>query len=146
VLRQSHMAWARDRDSYSGLKELLGDRFDPTRHRCGVDMAFGLCSLDAHHALDQTLKMWLDVRNEARPLVGFNVSGLIYNDPERARARYGFRADYRETVIGFLSALIERTTARVVLISHVMDQPGHYESDLEARRDVVNRLGKNATG
>lgn len=36
------MAWARDERSFDVLKDLLGDAFDPLRHRSGVDVAFGL--------------------------------------------------------------------------------------------------------
>ena len=39
-IRQAAMCWARDARSFETLKELLGDYFDPQRHRCGVDVAF----------------------------------------------------------------------------------------------------------
>lgn len=42
IVINSAMAWARDENSFTILRELLGDAFDPDRHFCGVDMAFGL--------------------------------------------------------------------------------------------------------
>ncbi len=76
------------------------------------------------------------------PLIGFNVSGLIYNNPEAAKTQYGFKADYRQVVVGFLGKVLAESPAKIVLISHVMDQPGHYESDLAACQDVARQLGE----
>lgn len=142
VVRKASMAWARDLNSFMNLKALLGESFDPAIHQCGVDMAFGLMPSPANHLLDAHLNGWLTSKIAAQPLIGFNVSGLIYNDPAGAIERYGLKADYRQTVIGFLQKILDQTSARVVLISHVMDQPGHFESDLAACRDIAMRLGE----
>jgi polysaccharide pyruvyl transferase WcaK-like protein len=142
VVRKARMAWARDLNSFMNLKTLLGDSFDPEIHKCGVDMAFGLMPSPANHLIDARLNGWLTSENAAQPLIGFNVSGLIYNDPVGAIESYGLKADYRQTVTGFLRRILDETSARVLLISHVMDQPGHFESDLAACRDVAMQLGE----
>ena len=136
------MAWARDTDSFEILQTLLGDHFDPQRHRCGVDLAFALPPRALPQDLEPKLQGWITKKCPATPLVGFNVSGLIYNDPERAAQRYALKADYRRVVTGFLSDMLSRTAARIVLIPHVMDRPGHYESDLGACRDVAVNLSQ----
>lgn len=145
VVRQSEMAWARDVDSFKVLKQLVGDGFDPKRHRCGVDMAFGLLPKTAETKLDAKLNSWINVVGAPNivPRIGFNVSGLIYNDPVGAINKYGFKADYKQVVIGFLKFLLENTEARIVLISHVMDKPGHFESDLGACLDVASQFEGN---
>jgi colanic acid/amylovoran biosynthesis protein len=140
IVRKASMAWARDLDSFNNLKILLGDSFDPAIHQCGVDMAFGLMPSPANHLLDARLNELLTGKSAAQPLIGFNVSGLIYNDPVGAIERYGLKADYRQTVIGFLQKVLDQTSARILLISHVMDLPGHFESDLAACSDVVAQL------
>jgi colanic acid/amylovoran biosynthesis protein len=146
VVCKSNMAWARDTHSFEILKGLLGDKFNPYIHRCGVDMAFSLLPSPAGHLLSATLNDWLTNKSPDFPLVGFNVSGLIYNDLSGAvKKKYGFKADYRQSVIGFLKKLMDETAARVVLISHVMDQPGHFESDLSACKDVATQLGEQYT-
>ena len=140
VVKRSDMAWARDADSYDGLKDLLGDDFDPEHHRCGVDMAFGLESRSATETLSETLRDWITNKDSNSPLVGFNVSGLIHSRPDGGIASFGFKADYRVTVEALLRELLDSTSARVILISHVMDRPGHYESDQAACIEVANRL------
>lgn len=141
AVRSAGMAWARDQHSFENLKELLGTCFKPAIHRCGVDMAFGLPAMPAAEFLDSQLQAWLTGKTPDFPLIGFNVSGLIYNDPESAVSRYGFKADYRRVVTTFLEKVLAESNARVVLVSHVMDLPGHYESDFGACDDVIKRLG-----
>jgi len=73
-------------------------------------------------------------------LVGFNVSGLIWHDPDAMRNRYGFKADYRAVVLGSLRRLLLETDANILLIPHVLTPPGHYESDPAANDAVVAAL------
>lgn len=140
AVRGAEMCWARDERSFAVLQDLLGDTFDPARHRCGVDLAFGLEPRDASECLSAELRAMLEAERDQRPLVGFNVSGLIYNDSAKAVSRYRFKADYHELVQSFLSWLLETTDANLVLIPHVMSAPGHYESDSGACEAVAASL------
>lgn len=137
VTRRASMAWARDPDSFEAMKRLLGSAYDPAIHRLGVDMAFGLEPRLASSRIPQPLARWLGEAPRAVPLLGINVSGLIYNDPERARGSFRMLADYRAVVAAFVRRVLDETPARVVLVSHVMDSPGHYESDVEACASVA---------
>jgi len=142
VTRGARMAWARDPDSYVALQDLLGAEFDPARHRCGVDMAFGLEPVAAPDLLDRRLLAWLQQRSPDTPVVGFNVSGLIYNSPDGGVGAFGLKSNYRDTVEAFLRRLLETSNVKLVLVSHVMDRPGHYESDQGACLAVMQRLGE----
>lgn len=141
VTRCASMAWARDQNSYRILKELLGRAFDPAKHLCGVDMAFGMPARSAAELLSPILQDWLKNKIPSIPLVGFNVSGLIYNDPKAAISTYGFKTNYRTVIEMFLRKLLKETDARVVLIPHVLDMPGHFESDLAACLEVAETIG-----
>ncbi|WP_166260752.1 polysaccharide pyruvyl transferase family protein [Marinobacter salicampi] len=144
VVQKASMAWARDENSFDILKRLLGDSYDAERHLCGVDMAFDLPPLCPTHKLDEPIKRWISDKDPSQPLVGFNVSGLIFNNPANAADRYGFKADYRKALVDFLSSLLVNTEARVLLIPHVMDRPGHYESDIAACQEVAKALSTHA--
>ena len=143
VVRAATMVWARDEQSYSVVRRLTGDAFDPSRHRCGVDMAF---LLPAHRpaTLPTRIGDWLSEADEEQPVVGFNVSGLIFNDAASAASRFGLRTDYPRAVGTFLAELLERTRARVVLVPHVLTAPGHPESDVRAAEQVRRQLGEQA--
>jgi colanic acid/amylovoran biosynthesis protein len=134
---EARAAWARDQRSFDALRDLLGDKFDPERHRLGVDMAFGLVPKPPGRSLSAELDRWLAASDG--PIVGINVSGLIYKDPAAAAARYGFKADYAKLVLGLVQALVE-DGAKVVLVPHVLAPHGAPESDPEACVQVAAEI------
>src|SRR5699024_5955803 len=89
------MAWSRDSAGLEVLKELLGARFDPLRHREGVDVAFALPPAEPT-SLSPELAAALGPSGEN--VVGLNVSGLIMNDPDRMHQQFNLTLDYRRTV------------------------------------------------
>ncbi len=135
IVRRSAVAWARDERSYATLKELAGRDFDPARHKCGVDVAFALETRAPTMQLPGSVATWLSKQRKAET-IGFNVSGLIWHDPAAMRGRYGFKADYREVVLGFLRRALVESDANILLIPHVITAPGHYESDPGANEAV----------
>ena len=146
VTRSATMAWARDPSSFEVLKHLLGPTFAPDIHRQGVDMAFRLAPREALGRMPIQLAAWLAESPRSTPVVGINISGLIYNDPERAGSHYQFVADYQAAMVGVVNRLLEMGPVRVVLIPHVMDKPGHYESDQEACLDVLGKVSEQMAG
>jgi polysaccharide pyruvyl transferase WcaK-like protein len=142
IVRGAHACWARDEHSYDTLKELLGDRYDPARHRCGVDVAFALEQRRPARVLPETLAAWLE-RREAGPIIGFNVSGLISIDAAARAQRYGLKADYRQVVRKFLRRVLDETDARIVLVPHVLGPAGNTtgEADNGPCDEVARELG-----
>jgi len=137
ALKESTACWARDANSFKILKELLGESFDPGRHHCGVDMAFGLMAQDATNKLNPEIQTLLRNKSSDKPLFGINVSGLIFNDPATATNSYGFKTDYKRVILGLLNWIFEHTQADILLVPHVMDMPGHFESDMSANQEIL---------
>jgi colanic acid/amylovoran biosynthesis protein len=117
VLRGAAQVWARDQHSLEVVSALLGSHFDPTRHRQGVDVAFGLPA--RRPADDRLVESLGELRKGSEVLVGLNVSGLLYNEPGEDIRRYGFRTPYRELIHGLLGRLLTVSGLGVVLIPHV---------------------------
>lgn len=136
ITGRARMAWARDAQSFDQLRALLGDRFDAARHRHGVDVAFRLPATPPAGALPERLQSWLGPRRD-RPVVGLNVSGLLYHDAT-ATARYGLVDAYRATMGILVERLLRETPANLVLVPHVLGAAG--ESDELAIADVLERL------
>lgn len=128
IARYASQAWARDARSFEVLKELLGQGFDPSRHRMGVDVAFLLPTTPSARDSDAS----------SHAPAGLNVSGLIWNDPAKAVSRYGFKADYREALVTMVSRIAGE--GPVVLVPHVITPRGHYESDRDACLALVEAL------
>lgn len=140
VVRSADMAWARDKRSFNNLKNLLGDSFDPTRHKCGVDMAFGLNPRPAADLLNDTMRSWLSRVGSDGPLIGLNISGLIYHDPQAAKSKFHLKADYRTLICHLAAELLDRSGSRLILVPHVMAADRNYESDYSAAMDVIKTL------
>lgn len=137
ILAGADLAWARDPHSLGVAHDLLGKNFDPDRHRLGVDVAF---DLPCHRPpeLPRPLSAWLD--EDSVPIIGVNVSGLIYGDSVGARGRFGFRADYRAVIANLVRGLLARSEGRILLVPHVLAPTGHHESDHEACMRVLHSL------
>jgi colanic acid/amylovoran biosynthesis protein len=130
IVRRATMAWARDEHSFNALLDLLGNDFDPDRHRSGVDMAFLLAPTappEPHAAASRKLL----ARRQGEFLAGVNVSGLLYNDTA-ARERYSLKLDYRQLAIRLVDELLDDGDVVVVLVPHVVVASGNVESDLDA--------------
>jgi len=133
------MAWARDRRSYEALKQLLGKDFDPERHHQGVDMAFGLNAVDPGEKLDPEIRRWITNQTQ-HPVLGLNVSGLLALGNDRAKRQFDFRANYLESLLGFVRAVMEDRRLRLLLIPHVMSPVGSFESDEQACLKVADAV------
>jgi len=138
LVQQTAMAWARDVESFDELKGLLGTAFDEEKHFLGVDVAFLLPFTPPRTELSDKLTNWLNNRTQAT--VGINVSGLIYNQPDKARSQYGFKADYQQVIYQFVKKILAETDANIVLIPHVLVEESHYESDVAASKHLISLL------
>lgn len=144
VVQACEAAWARDEFSYQKLCGLVEGRSAGDNLHCGVDMAFGLPAVDASDKLSAEASGFMQRQNPSAALVGFNVSGLIYNDTANASRHYGFQCDYQSLVLESLRQLLSSSPdVRVCLIPHVLSPVGHYESDIAAAVDVERRLSQD---
>jgi polysaccharide pyruvyl transferase WcaK-like protein len=139
----SALAYARDPDSFDRLRDLLGNRFDPERHRLGVDLAFGLPEREPVSLAPEVAAAVM--ARDKTPLIGLNISGLVANRPDQAARRFGLKCDYRSLMRRLLMRLLDATSARLLLVPHVHAPKGHYESDLDAAITLLDSLpGKYA--
>lgn len=137
LVRGARAAWARDERSFDALKRLVGHDYDPARHRAGVDLAVLLVPRRPDGDLRSETVRALDGRG--RPLVGLNVSGLLYNDPG-AQRRFGLAMDYRGVVRTVLRRFLEQTDANIVLVPHVCGS-GEMDDDVVAQEQLVREFG-----
>lgn len=136
IVRTATTAWARDEDSFVALRELAGQDFDPTRHRQGVDMAFGMDPVEPE--LSDDLRFFLD---RPGPVAGFNLSGLLLNDPNAAD-RYGLVYDYERVVRSAIAAVLD-DGGRVLLVPHVIGASGQIDADPAATLRLAESLGRS---
>jgi polysaccharide pyruvyl transferase WcaK-like protein len=138
LVSEATLAYARDKDSYEKMRTLLGSRFDPRRHRQGVDLAFGLHAREPQ-VLQSDVRQALAERGD-RPLIVLNVSGLLSNEAKASRQRFSLSVHYPALIANLVAALLQTTDAHILLLPHVQAPDGHYESDLDACRAVFDAL------
>ena len=133
--RSSFACFSRDPVGYQRLQELLGDEYNPVRHISGVDMSFAMTPLEPSAEVMNSISK---IREKAagRPVVGLNISGLVYSTPDGGKSTYGFEADYRETIRILIERLVREKNAFVVLIPHVLGSSSH-DSDPPALAQAV---------
>jgi polysaccharide pyruvyl transferase WcaK-like protein len=130
--------WARDERSLAVAEEILGADFDPTRHRRGVDVAFGLPIREpGDRAVVESVRSFAA---SGGPVIGLNVSGLLYNAREHGRPGFNFRVHYSELMLSLLQELLSRGSNRVMLIPHVAPPCTPEEDDYVACRALYSRL------
>lgn len=138
IVRRSSLAFARDVRSFQLMKEMLGESFDPARHMCGVDVAFALPISEPAQAARDAFLDWRS-RQTGR-LVGFNVSGLLFNEPDDAMRQFGLKTNFQSLALAFARRLLWETDASLLLMPHVLDRPGSHESDEQAVRALRDEL------
>lgn len=138
IIKAAGMAWARDKRSFEILKKLLGDDFDPKRHRVGTDLAFGLSTVEPKVEMRSSVEKWMDDRGQS-PLIAINVSGLIYNQPTAAEVQYGFKIDYARVLQNLIERFVTETSGKVLLVPHVVTDKMP-ESDGAAASALVSKL------
>jgi polysaccharide pyruvyl transferase WcaK-like protein len=136
IVRRSATAWARDADSFAALRELAGPAFDPHRHRQGVDMAFGMDPVEPD--LPPDLRAFLD---RPGPVAGFNLSGLLLNDPDAA-GRYGLVYEYERVMRSAIDGVLD-DGGRVLLVPHVIGASGQIDADPAATVRLAESLGRS---
>ena len=142
VLKKADQVWVRDDESLELAEKLVCDD-RKSAIRDGVDMAFLLQSKKPEK-LPLRVKEWLDRSSPDHvPVLGLNVSGLIYNDFEQAKKEFGLRTDYRSLLKQFLQWCLRETPFRVLLIPHVLAKPGYRESDFAACQQLLRGVSVN---
>lgn len=138
LCRLASVASARDRASFERLKELLGSSFDPARHFAGVDMAFAMEPERPSKEVSETLQQWR-TQSGTSPIVGLNVSGLVYGLADGGVSGFGFKSNYREMIYELCCTLVRDHDVRIGLVPHVLGDSGH-DADPPANRALLECL------
>lgn len=130
LTRGATMAWARDPDSFAALADLLGPDLDPSRHRQGVDVAFGLEPRRPDEPAAEFLDGWFEAA--PGPVAGINVSGLITR-PE-GRSQFGLAGDGHRVAEQLCVRLLDQSDHRLIIVPHVLTPDGTDDDRVASER------------
>jgi polysaccharide pyruvyl transferase WcaK-like protein len=139
ILRAARAVWVRDAASLAFLQQALGRDFDPDRHRLGLDMAVALPARRPE-TLPSGLSVWLSLAR-GFPVAGLNVSGLLAQEADRARADFGLADRHDAQALAAARAILAaHPRMRLLLVPHVHRDAADRESDLGASLALQARL------
>jgi len=138
IMRRAQVVYARDRESLVEAQPLLGSKGQTLRH--AYDLAFALEPLQP-----STLRPEAVVALESRPLVGLNVSGLLWMGGYNRNNMFGLNCNYQELVRGIIRYFLERDV-HVLLVPHVFGDGPDSESDTIAARKIHHEFESSCRG
>jgi colanic acid/amylovoran biosynthesis protein len=136
ILRRADHIYSRDRAGLQEITALIGPGLSSQRAFFCYDVAF---------VMDPTRPDQIEFEGPPQifagtgPLVGVNISGLLYMGGYSRNNMFGLRADYRMFVRRVIDLLIEKG-ASVVVVPHVFGAGKNSESDLIACDEVYKQL------
>jgi polysaccharide pyruvyl transferase WcaK-like protein len=133
IVRRADRAYSRD---HSGVEELR--RLAPARHRNDFKFCYDVgLVLDPHKPKDLEVA-GISFSVLRRPVVGLNVSGLLYMGGYTRANMFGLRCDYAQLVKSIIRLMITGKSCTVLLVPHVLGT--HAESDESSCRRVYDEL------
>lgn len=135
IVRRSMMVYTRDPGGLEAVRGLAGR--DNGRLAFSCDMGFALVP----HILTDKIPPWLAEYDKSIPLVGLNVSGLLYIGGYTRSNMFGIKADYRQLIHDLIDLLVRKHCAHVMLVPHVIGTGEDSESDVIACRKIYDDTG-----
>jgi colanic acid/amylovoran biosynthesis protein len=144
ILSHSEFVYLRDKKSIDDARKLL-----PASQASKVRFCFDVGFLLKPEAKRDYDNSWIAAaKANNRPLVGFNVSGLLYSGGYTGKNEFGLKADYRALVENMIDFFIREKSAAVALVPHVLTEklPVPGEGDDAVCREIFTRLQSRYPG
>lgn len=137
IVRRAARLYSRDKDSIEVVHDLLGEKGKHKTVQICPDVAF---------VLESVLPEEPDIQpehhpNTTTPLIGLNISSLLYGRERPHNDKFGLRFEYKEFVPLLLQRLMEQTNAHVLLVPHV-GRPVEEGGEFVVSREVAKSVDK----
>ncbi len=129
--------YSRDHEGIAEVQKIAGaGRLQDKSCFC-PDVAF---VLDSYEPDASDIDQLSQAGDDGAVVVGFNVSGLLFNGNRNYRNVDKLKVDYKCLVYRIIELLMDNQKVVVLLVPHVLDQAGCIESDVAACRSVYEEL------
>jgi|CXWL01.1.fsa_nt_gi polysaccharide pyruvyl transferase WcaK-like protein len=140
ILRRAVLIYSRDHVGVTETRELIGSSDTDGKVRFCYDVGFVL-----DPARPKNLVLQFDNRKEkGRPVVGLNISGLLYMGGYSRNNMFGFKIDYKDLITDLIDLMIRKYDAAVMLVPHVFGLDR--ESDSVVCQEVYSFLKERYDG
>ena len=137
IMRKAALIYSRDREGLGETRDLIGSRFNDEKVRFCYDVGF---VVDPVKPSDMDLDGLPERGRRDFPVVGFNVSGLLFMGGYTQNNMFGLKINYRKFVYDVIDHLIREKRAAVLLVPHVFGTKEHAESDSVVCEMIYNEL------
>jgi len=137
ILTRVSSVYSRDQDGMEELRRLMNGRTMCAEPRLCPDVAF---VLDVIRPENEQVNQIEKLKAEHCPLIGLNVSGLLYNGGYTRENQFGLKCDYRALVRNIVSSFARQEDCVVLLVPHVIPEDFEVENDYIACKKVWQSL------
>jgi polysaccharide pyruvyl transferase WcaK-like protein len=132
ILKRALKVYSRDKEGLDKVREIA----PATRDRLAFcyDMGFVLEGRIA----DKRIPRGLARLDRGIPLVGFNVSGLLYMGGYTRKNMFGLKVDYRRLILDLIDFFVNKYNAHLILVPHVTGSVDNIESDTVVCQEIYN--------
>jgi colanic acid/amylovoran biosynthesis protein len=134
ILRRAMLIYSRDHEGVTETRKLIGSSDRNGKVRFCYDVGFVLDPVRP-----KNMGFPFDSPKETeRPVIGLNISGLLYMGGYSRNNMFGLKIDYKELIPNLTELMIRKHNATVMLVPHVFGTDG--ESDSVVCREVYAYL------
>lgn len=144
LLARATAIFSRDQMGLTVVKQLLGQGAARKIIQFVPDVAFILDAEKPQASL--ALSQLTNAKAEQSLIIGFNVSGLLFNSGQKANTQFGLKDDYTVLVNQIIHLFMAYPNTILFLVPHVYATPNHVESDPRACRKLYAELATHYSG
>jgi colanic acid/amylovoran biosynthesis protein len=140
ILERSEKIYSRDNEGVEYLRRILKTKTFYNKVQLMPDVAFILDPIKPKQSgIDSSIK----IRKKNNVIIGFNISGLLYNGGYNRNNMFKLIVDYRKIIEDIIDFFMSKENIIVVLIPHVIPHPG-FETSVESDPVACLQVYKSA--
>jgi polysaccharide pyruvyl transferase WcaK-like protein len=143
ILKRSKVIYSREKTRIRDITYLLGGENSKNKVKFCQDVGFLVESLRPKKL---NILGFPEVRKVDSPIVGLNISGLLFMGGYSKDNMFRLKFKYSEFIYEMIEYLINRWKASVLLIPHVFGGPEEFESDSMVCSSLYGELKKKYEG
>ena len=124
IMGKAKIVYSRDYDGIGETRKMLSFHEKSEKIRFCYDVGF---VLDPVRPVNMDLQLD-NLKNEGKPVVGLNISGLLYMGGYTGNNMFGLKIDYKAFILNLIDFMIKKKNATVMLIPHVFGTQGESDS------------------
>ncbi|WP_413937055.1 polysaccharide pyruvyl transferase family protein [Nitrospira sp. BLG_1] len=140
ILQKAELVYSRDYQGVEDVNSLLGLERSKDKTKFCYDVGFILDSVRPRN----TDLQFYSQKETKTPVVGLNISGLLYMGGYSKKNMFGLKVDYKELIPDLIEFVVGENNANVILIPHVFGS--NDESDTMVCKEVYSLLKERYGG